>query len=76
MKINILSISNNELVALNKNYTIPLITSNLYKNGFDLVGNNLVSSNYENILKNIEFYYFKGLFSSLIILSKLYMYYA
>ena len=54
MKINILSISNNELVALNKNYTIPLITSNLYKNGFDLVGNNLVSSNYENILKNIE----------------------
>ena len=54
MKVSILSISNNELVALNKNYTIPLITSNLYKNGFDLVGNNLVSSNYENLLKNLE----------------------
>lgn len=54
MKISILSISNNELVALNKNYTIPLITSNLYKNGFEFVGNNLVSSNYENLVKSFE----------------------
>lgn len=54
MKINILAISNNELVALNKNYTIPLITSNLYKNGFDLTGNNLISTNYDNIIKNLK----------------------
>jgi len=56
MKVNILSISNNELIAQNKNYTIPLITSNLYKNGFDLVGNNLISSNYDNMIKDINLY--------------------
>ena len=54
MKISLITISNNELVAINKNDTIPLITSYLHKNGFEVMNNFVSNSVYENIVNNLK----------------------
>lgn len=42
MKVSILTVSNNEIISSEKNDSIKLISSQLYKNGFDVVTNQFV----------------------------------
>ncbi len=53
MKISVLTVSNNELVATNKNDSLALISSYLYKNGFDVQSHNTIKVEFERILKSI-----------------------
>ena len=42
MKISLITSSNNEIISSEKNNSIKLIASQLYKNGFDVVLNQVI----------------------------------
>ena len=42
MKVGIITVSNSEIISSEKNDSIKLISSQLYKNGFDVVSNQIL----------------------------------
>ena len=53
MKISILVISNNELIASQKNDSLSLLTSTLHKNGFEVESLQYIKADYNTILSQI-----------------------
>lgn len=51
MKISIITVSNNEIISSEKNDCIKLISSELYKNGFDVISNEYIKNQF-NIVSN------------------------
>lgn len=54
MKISVLVISNNELIASQKNDSLSLLTSTLHKNGFEVESLQYIKAEYNTILSQIN----------------------
>ncbi len=53
MKISVLTVSNNELVATKKNDSLALISSYLYKNGFDVESTSTIKVDFDKIVSKL-----------------------
>ena len=54
MNVSVLTISNNELIAANKNDSLALISSYLYKNGFDVQSFTNIKVDFDKIVNEIS----------------------
>ncbi len=54
MKVSVLTVSNNELVASKRNDSLTLISSYLYKSGFEIDSTNIIKVDFEKIIFSLE----------------------